>query len=798
MKKDIEIRGMTCASCAARIEKVLKKEDGVRAVSVNLASNRAMVEYDPETVSQEKIFDKIRHLGYEPENNTEKTRSVELDIEGMTCASCAARIEKGLSSLPGIKRAHVNLATEKCFVETREKNIVPLIRKIESLGYHAHESESSLKKTDSRGEGLWRLIFAVAMTLPLFTGMIFMLSGISAPLFHTPWFQLAFAAPVQFIAGFPFYKKAWHNIISLSPGMDLLIAMGTSAAFIYSIYNGFFRHGHVAGHGLYFETSAMIITLVLLGKYLENRAKGKTTEAIRKLMGLAPKNALVEVEGRLVTRRIEEIAPGDCLVVRPGERIPADGHVIQGNSFVDESMLTGESLPVEKTKGAQVTGGTVNQNGSLKVEAERVGKDTVLAHIIRIVAEAQGTKAPVQKMADRVASHFVPAVLGAALLTFMGWILLNGSLSHGLIASVSVLVIACPCALGLATPTALMVGMGKGAEWGVLVRNGESLERLKDINAVVFDKTGTLTTGSIRVSSAVSEVGFPEELFLRYSAGAESLSEHPFAQAVVDYVSEKGLDIPVTDEFSAEPGKGVRAVIHGKEIRMGQEAFASPSALSEKLECVRREAEEKGESVVLTSVDGVVAGLISFSDQIKEGAAGVLEQLKQKGIHSFMITGDNEKTARAAGVMLGIDTEHIFSRVLPEQKAKKVMELQQKGWIVAMVGDGINDAPALATAHVGIAMGSGTDVAMETGDVVLMNSRLETVLHAIELSRLTMKKIKQNLFWAFIYNTLGIPLAALGFLQPIIAGGAMAFSSVSVVSNSLSLKRAGRSKEDHV
>jgi len=798
MKKDIEIKGMTCASCAARIERSLKKEKGIKAITVNLAADKARVDYDPQSVSEEKIFEKIRHLGYEPRSGAGERRSVELDIEGMTCASCAARIEKGLSSLPGTRRVHVNLATEKCLVETEEKNIRPLIEKIESLGYHAHQSESSQAMTDRKDDGLWRLIFSGAMTLPLFAGMIFMLTGIPAPLFHTPWFQLLFAAPVQFIAGFPFYKKAWHSIINLSPGMDLLIAMGTSTAFLYSIYNGFFRPLHGGGHELYFETSAMIITLVLLGKYLEKRAKGKTTQAIRKLMGLAPITALVDIDGRLETRRIEEIEPGDCLVVRPGERIPADGRVLEGASYVDESMLTGESLPVEKTKGDQVTGGTVNQNGSLKVEAERVGRDTVLAQIIRIVADAQGTKAPVQKLADRVAAHFVPAVLGAALLTLMGWVFVKGSLPHGLIASVSVLVIACPCALGLATPTALMVGMGKGAEWGVLVRNGESLERLKDVNAVVFDKTGTLTTGSIRVSTAVSAEGFPQEDFLRYSAGAEALSEHPFARAVVNYVSETGLDVPGADEFSAEPGKGVRVMIHGKEIRMGQEGYAAPSGLPEDLERISLQAEERGESVVFLSVDGAVAGLVSFSDQLKDNAAEVLETLKKRGIKSFMITGDNEKTARAVGAMLGMDHDHIYSRILPGQKARIISDLEKKGWTVAMVGDGINDAPALATAHVSMAMGSGTDVAMETGDVVLMNSRLETVLHAIDLSRLTMRKIKQNLFWAFIYNTLGIPLAALGFLQPVIAGGAMAFSSVSVVSNSLSLKRVRRTKEDHV
>ena len=799
MKQDIKIKGMTCASCVARIERALGKEEGVREVRVNLATEKATVDYDPEIVDTEKIYDKIRFLGYEPAEKPEEDKAVEIDIEGMTCASCVARIEKGLSSLPRVKRAHVNLATEKCFVETEDGDVDSLIEKIESLGYKARRSNPVQDLKQKKGEGAGRLILASILTLPLLAGMVFMVAGINAPVFHMPWFQLVFAAPVQFIAGLPFYRKAWHSVKSLSPGMDLLIAMGTTTAFLYSIYNGFFRSVDGNGHELYFETSAMIITLVLLGKYLENRAKGKTTQSIRKLMGMAPKTALVETEdGCLETRRIEEIVPGDHLIVRPGERVPADGHILEGASTVDESMLTGESLPVEKAQGDRVTGGTVNGTGSLKVETDRVGKDTVLAHIIRIVEEAQGTKAPVQKLADRVAAHFVPAVLGIALLTFLGWFLFQGDTSHGLIASVSVLVIACPCALGLATPTALMVGMGKGAEWGVLVRNGESLERLKDIDAMVFDKTGTLTTGSIRVSSAVSIKDFPEEQFLAYSASAEAFSEHPFARAVVDFASEKGVELPRAEKFSAEPGQGVCVMIRGKEVRVGRAGYVPAENLAEEIDKAKEEAAARGDSVVFTSVDGDVVGLISFSDQLKEEAGRVLKRLKERGIESYMITGDNDKTARAVGDKLEIPSDRIFSRVMPGEKAKKIEELRQKGRVVAMVGDGINDAPALATAHVGLVMGSGTDVAMETGDVVLMNGRLETLLYALDLSRLTMRKIRQNLFWAFVYNTLGIPLAALGLLQPIIAGGAMAFSSVSVVSNSLSLKRARRPKEGSI
>ncbi|HDS02676.1 MAG TPA: copper-translocating P-type ATPase [Firmicutes bacterium] len=713
---------------------------------------------------------------------------IKLRVEGMTCASCAARVQKGLESIPGVKDVYVNLATEKASMEADGRQTQAAITLIESLGYQARKDSADKEEEQVKGAGI--LIFSLIMTVPLFMAMILMIVGWHVPLFHRAWFQLIFAAPVQFIAGWRFYRQAWLSLKSLSPGMDLLIAIGTSAAFFFSVYNGFFRDWGGVSPELYFEASAMIITLVLLGKHLEKRAKGKTTRAIRELIGLAPKTALVEGENGAVEKYVEDVEKGDVLIIRPGERIAADGIVTEGVTSVDESMLTGESLPVGKRKGDNITGGTVNLNGSVKVKATRVGEETVLAHIIRIVEEAQGTKAPIQNLADRIAGVFVPFVLSAAFVTFILWMIIAGSPDRGILTAVSVLVIACPCALGLATPTAIMVGTGKGAEWGVLIRNGESLERLRQVTAMVFDKTGTLTTGETHVKSFFVLSNEDENEVAALAVSVERRSEHPFARAVVRWAEHRGISSFEAEKFQAEPGLGVSGVVHGKTIRLGRSAYAGEKAIPDILKKREQEALLRGESVIYLSADNRVSGLMSFGDTMKKEAADVIRRLREQKIETFIMTGDHEKAALSIGQQLGIPPERILSRVQPSEKADKIKELQRKGWVVAMAGDGINDAPALATAHIGMAMGNGTDVAMETGDIVLMRGDLRTVLAALDLSRLTIKKIKQNLFWAFAYNTLGIPLAALGFLQPLIAGAAMAFSSVSVVTNSLSMRRA--------
>jgi len=738
---------------------------------------------------------------------SDQTQRATFAVTGMTCATCALRIEKGLKNVAGVSQASVNLATERATVEYDPGVIEDgrFERLIRDLGYDAvieasqdtdsgALSDSTDKEKELRQREIRKLrlsfIVSAILSFPLLVAMFAGIFRIEALMFlHNPVVQLALATPVQFVIGYRFYKHAFKSIRSGSPSMDVLVALGTSAAYLYSIYNGFFR-SLPAGQNpaLYFEASAIIITLVLLGKLFEAAAKGRTSEAIKRLIGLQPKTARVLKEGEEIDIPITELEVGQAVLVRPGERIPVDGEILEGSSAVDESMITGESIPVEKTKGDTVIGAAINTYGAFTFKATKVGRDTILAQIIRVVEEAQGSKAPIQRLADRVAGIFVPAVLGVAAVTFLIWLLAAGDLTMGLISAVAVLVIACPCAMGLATPTAIMVGTGKGAENGVLIRSGESLELAHKLDAIVFDKTGTITLGEPSLTDIVSLNGWSRIDLLRLAGTAEKNSEHPLGIAIAEAARRELDQIGEAHDFQAAPGKGVRAVIDDHTVLVGTRGFLSEAGLSlDAVEDRIATLEAEGKTVMLLSVDGEVQGLLAVADRVKDGSRTAVKTLKAMGLEVYMITGDNRRTAEAIGREVGVD--HIMAEVLPERKAQAVEQIRKQGKIVAMVGDGINDAPALVTADIGMAMGTGTDIAMESADITLMNGDLMSVAAAIQLSQRTMRKIKQNLFWAFFYNTIGIPIAAFGMLNPIIAGAAMAFSSVSVVSNSLSLNR---------
>ncbi len=798
-KENFNISGMSCAACASRIEKGLKKSEGIKQANVNFAVEKATVEYEDTQIDSSKIIEIVKKLGYDVLQEAPKNQGkVELKITGMSCAACSAKIEKRLGRMEGVSMAAVNLATEKAAVEfdASAVKVSDIINVVENLGYKAEKvadiSEDTEKAQREKEIKKLRteLIASAVLSSPLILAMILSLLRIDVAFLHNEYFQLIIATPVQFIIGFRFYKNAYHSLKAKSSNMDVLIAMGTSAAYFFSIYNAFFVPAEpgVMMKELYFEAGAVIITLILLGKYFEAVAKGKTSEAIKKLMGLQAKTARVIINGIEKDIPIEEVEVGHIVVVRPGEKIPVDGKILEGNSSIDESMLTGESLPVEKKIGDTVIGATINKFGTFKFEATKIGKDTALSQIIKMVEDAQGSKAPIQKIADQVSGIFVPVVIGIALVTFLIWYLAAGDLTGAIVSAVSVLVIACPCALGLATPTAIMVGTGKGAENGILIKGGEHLERAYKLNSIVLDKTGTITKGKPEVTDIISLNKLDGDELLKLAAISEKNSEHPIGSAIYEKGKANYGNIPDPDTFEAIPGRGIKAIVGDKEIFIGTRKLLKEKGIdTENIENTIAALEDEGKTAMLMAVNNKAEAVLAVADTVKENSGEAIEELLKMGIEVYMITGDNKRTAAAIAKQVGIT--NVLAEVLPENKAEEVEKLKKKGRIVGMVGDGINDAPALATADIGLAIGTGTDVAIAAADITLMSGDLRTIPTAIKLSKKTMQKIKQNLFWAFIYNIIGIPFAAFGLLSPIIAGGAMAFSSVSVVTNSLSLKR---------
>ncbi|WP_041701316.1 heavy metal translocating P-type ATPase [Gottschalkia acidurici] len=784
MKTILNVEGMTCAACSSRVEKVLSKLDGVTSASVNLMSKKANIEYDEERLKVEDLIKAIEKAGFKV-----PMRKVNLSIQGMTCAACSNRVEKVISKLDGVKQASVNLTLNKGTVEFIEGEVTlqQIIEAVKKAGFKAHEEieedeDRERKARESEIKSLRNLlIVSTILSVPLFSAMFFHMAGINNIL-SNGYFQLALATPVQFIVGYRFYKGAYNSLRGGGANMDVLIAMGTSAAYFYSLYNTI-----VGIHEYYYESSAVIITLILLGKYLEAIAKGRTSEAIKKLMGLQAKTARVVRDGKEIDIPIEEVLLDEIIVVRPGEKIPVDGVVVEGHSSVDESMLTGESVPVDKSAGDEVIGATINKHGVFKFKATKIGKDTALAQIIKLVEDAQVSKAPVQRLADKISGIFVPAVVVIAFITFAVWYFVFGDFNQALISAVSVLVIACPCALGLATPTAIMVGTGKGAENGILIKGGEHLEKTHQLDVVVLDKTGTITKGEPEVTDIIA-ITESEENILRYAAIAEKSSEHPLGESIVEEAKNRKIELSDPEKFEAIPGHGIYSLIDGKDIYIGNRKLMRDKNIDiDSMLAQLERLEDEGKTAMLMSIDGKAGGIIAVADTVKDTSKQAIDRLKEMGIEIYMITGDNKRTANAIGKQVGI--ENILAEVLPEHKAEEVEKIKAKGKKVGMVGDGINDAPALVAADIGFAIGTGTDIAMEAADITLIKGDLRDIPTSIRLSRKTMRTIKQNLFWAFAYNTAGIPLAALGLLNPMIAGGAMAFSSVSVLSNSLRLKR---------
>ncbi|NIK12615.1 heavy metal translocating P-type ATPase [Alkalibacillus almallahensis] len=785
---DLTVTGMTCAACSTRVEKVLNKMDGVDA-QVNLTTEKAAVDYDPEQTSMDDITNKIEKVGYGV-----LKEEADLDVYGMTCAACSSRIEKVLNKQNGVETASVNLTTESASIQYNPGIIDPdtLIEKIQKLGYDAAPKAEAEEKESYKEQELnkqkTKLIVSAALSAPLLLTMFVHLFNMSIPaIFMNPWFQFALATPVQFVIGWQFYVGAYKNLRNGGANMDVLVALGTSAAYFYSLSEGIRTIGN-PGYDphLYYEASAVIITLILFGKYLETRAKTQTKNALSSLLNLQAKEARVLRNGEEVMTPVEDVVVGDHLIVKPGEKIPVDGTVVSGSTSIDESMITGESMPVEKEADSTVIGSTINQNGVIEMEATKVGKDTALALIVKVVEDAQGSKAPIQRLADVISGYFVPIVVGIAVVTFITWITVvqPGQLEPALVAAIAVLVIACPCALGLATPTSIMVGTGKAAENGILFKGGEHLERTHELDTIVLDKTGTITKGKPEVTTFIGD-----RETLQLLASAEKGSEHPLAQAIVAYATEEEVTLSDTEQFQAVPGHGIEATVSDQTILVGNRKLMQDHGVAiGDAEQTLIEMEEAGETAMLIAVDGEYRGIVSVADTIKETAPDAIKALQDQGLTVMMLTGDNERTARAIAKQVGIDDT--ISEVLPEDKAEKVKELQLQGHKVAMVGDGVNDAPALAIADIGIAIGTGTEVAIEAADITILGGELQLIPKAIKVSHATIRNIRQNLFWAFGYNTAGIPVAAIGLLAPWVAGAAMALSSVSVVTNSLRLKRA--------
>ena len=805
MDKKYKIGGMTCSACANRVERGIKKMEGMKDASVNFTTETLTVSFDENKVTSNEIEKKVEVLGYSVIKNI-KTHTYR--VEGMTCAVCAGRVEKVTKKIEGVQDSVVNLTTEKMSI-TVDDDIVTygdIKRAVEKAGYklvREEEKENTEKKLSDKDKLLRRLIFSCIFTIPLLIVTMGHMVGMPLPKIIDPMvnpmnfavFQIILTVPVMAI-GYKFYLIGFKNLIKLSPNMDSLIAVGTSAAFLYSVF-GMYKIAtgdtSYAMH-LYFEAAVTILTLITLGKYLEAISKGKTSEAIKKLMGLAPKTATIIREGNEIVIPIDEVVVGDIILVKPGEKLPVDGEVIEGSTAIDESMLTGESIPVEKIVGSNVIGASINKTGFIKYKATKVGGDTALSQIIKLVEDAQGSKAPIAKMADVISAYFVPIVIGLAIFSAIAWLIAGETPVFALTIFISVLVIACPCALGLATPTAIMVGTGKGAENGVLIKGGEALEITHKINTIVFDKTGTITEGKPVVTDIVSR-GKENNILLALAASAEKGSEHPLGEAIVRAAIEKNIELKSLENFNAIPGHGIEVVIENESILLGNLKLMKERSID--IGELRGEADRlanEGKTPMFIAINNSLEGIIAVADTVKPSSINAIKELHNMGIKVAMITGDNKKTAEAIAKQVGIDI--VLSEVLPEDKANEVKKLQGKDDKVAMVGDGINDAPALAQADIGIAIGSGTDVAIESADIVLMRSDLMDVIVAIKLSKATIRNIKQNLFCAFGYNVLGIPVA-MGvlhifggpLLNPMIAAAAMSLSSVSVLANALRLKK---------
>lgn len=815
INKTVNIEGMTCAACSARIEKVLGKMDGVSSAGVNLAAEKLNIEFDAQKVSEADIKKAVEKIGYGYVEAPvqEKEERVEIPIEGMTCAACSARIEKVLGKMEGVKSVSVNLATEKAVVEYDRKALkLSAIRQgIEKIGYKTRDVErEALVDTDKlRKEKemriMWiKLAIAAFFTIPLFYLTMGPMVKLPVPGFldanlypmRNALTQVFLVLPVV-AAGYKFYTGGFRAIINRGPNMDSLIAMGTTAALLYSFYSIYqiylgVEHAH---HELYFESAGVIISLIMFGKALEAVSKGKTSQAIKKLMGLAPKTATLLIDGQETEVPIDEVEIDDVIIVKPGEKIPVDGLVLDGHSSVDEAMLTGESMPVDKTTGDPVYAASINKNGLIKFKATKVGSDTALARIIALVEQAQGTKAPIARMADIVSGYFVPAVFVIAAVTFVAWLIAGKDFVFAMTRAISVLVIACPCALGLATPTAIMVGTGQGAKYGILFKGGEALEQAHKIDTIIFDKTGTITQGAPVVTDIVPAQGITGEKLLAFAATAEKGSEHPLGLAIVEKAQAEKLEALSMSNFNSITGFGIEALIDGKSIAIGNKKLMDLKEIDLGNLGLQSDAlADQGKTPVYVALDSKAAGIIAIADVVKENSAKAIARLREMGLETVMLTGDNKKTAAAVAAQVGID--RVLAEVLPQDKSDEVKKLQAMGKKVAMVGDGINDAPALVQADTGIAIGNGTDVAIESADIVLMRNDLMDVPLAMRLSRSTIRNIKQNLFWAFGYNTAGIPIAAgllyaLGgpLLNPMFAAAAMSMSSVSVLTNALRLRR---------
>ncbi len=798
----LPVTGMTCAACEKNVNRALGKADGVEEAVVNLATENASVTYDPAVTNPAKLIERVQKFGYGV-----ATATVDLPITGMTCAACEKNVNRALKKPAGVLDVSVNLATEKATVTYIPGAVrrTDLVAAVERAGYGVIDTSGAEEVDDAerraREDEIRRqrnlVLFGTVFTLPLFVlsmGRHFFMGSIPF-LMGDAWIFLFFmlATPVQFVLGRQYVVGAYKSLRNGTANMDVLVAIGSSAAYIYStivLLGLIFGFSNLVGKADYFESAAVILTLITLGKLLEARAKGRTSEAIKKLMNLTPDTAVLLRDGEEINIKVSEIVEGDVLLVRPGERVPVDGLVQEGRSAVDESMLTGESMPVNKTPGAEVIGGTVNKQGRLIVEATRVGSETALAQIIRLVEQAQGSKAPIQRVADQVSGIFVPIVLVLAALTFLGWYFVGEiGFTPSMLHAIAVLVIACPCALGLATPTAIMVGTGRGAEMGILFKNSESLESAHRLTTLVLDKTGTITRGEPVVTDIVPAPNMDETELLTLAAVAERGSEHPLGRAIVDKASELGCILSELQDFEAVSGRGIRGVVDGRTVLVGSPRFLVEQGLSLKaLQADITRLQKNARTAVAVAVDDVLAGVIGIADTVKAGSAEAIAQLREMNIEPVMLTGDNQATAEAIAREVGID--RIYAEVLPGEKVDVVKGVQNQAQQVGMVGDGINDAPALAQANVGIAIGTGTDIAMEASDVTLMSGDLRGVPRALSLSKATMRTIYQNLFWAFIYNIILIPVAMAGLLVPMFAAAAMAFSSFFVVTNSLRLRGA--------